>query len=244
MHDSLDRPAADCGRPHRSRQLPGACRSHHLIGGAGYAAYRQPVTREPVERLWTRHWHWRPALPSAILGKAWVIDGDTVDVSGTRVRLDGIDAPETGQTCADARGQAWLCGSIAARENVLRRDELITAVELPASGLAARSRYRKVRDRASYAFALVSVAAAMQVDDGRVVDVRLAVGGVSGKPWRAYRAEELLRGEAATEENFRRAAAAEFADAVGRAGNAYKIELGQRTMVAVLRDLRGEEGLI
>ena len=134
-----------------------------------------------------------------------------------------------------------LPGDTPQRETVLQPGELITAVELPGSDVAARSRYRKVRDRASYAFALVSVAAAMRVDHGTVTDVRIALGGVSAKPWRAHRAEEFLRGAAATQENFRQAAAAEFADAVGRSGNAFKIELGQRTIVAVLRDLRGEE---
>src|SRR5262249_44691504 len=87
-----------------------------LIGGAGYAAYHHPATREPVERLWTRHWHWRPALPSVVAGNAWVIDGDTIDVSGTRVRLEGIDAPESEQTCADVRGQPWPCGWTAAQQ--------------------------------------------------------------------------------------------------------------------------------
>lgn len=134
-----------------------------------------------------------------------------------------------------------LPGDTPQRETVLQPGELITAVELPASGVAARSGYRKVRDRASYAFALVSVAAALQVDGGRVTDVRIALGGVSAKPWRARRAEEFLRGAAATQENFRQAAAAEFAGAVSRPGNAFKIDLGQRTVVAVLRDLRGEE---
>lgn len=135
-----------------------------------------------------------------------------------------------------------LPGDTPQRETVLQSGDLVTAVELPASELASRSRYRKVRDRASYAFALVSVAAAMQVDDGTVTDVRIALGGVSTKPWRAHRAEEFLRGATATEENFRQAAATEFADAVGRSGNAFKIELGQRTIVAVLRELRDEEG--
>jgi xanthine dehydrogenase YagS FAD-binding subunit len=132
-------------------------------------------------------------------------------------------------------------GDTPQRETVLRPGELITAVELPESEIAVRSRYRKVRDRASYAFALVSVAAAMRVDHGRVTDVRVALGGVGTKPWRAHRTEEFLRGMDATEENFRQAAAVEFADAVGRAGNAYKIGLGQRAVVAVLRDLRDEE---
>lgn len=122
-------------------------------------------------------------------------------------------------------------------ETVLAADELITAVELPPVPVAAHSRYRKVRDRASYAFALVSVAAALAVEDGVVTEVRLALGGVATKPWRAHIAEELLLGTEATEEAFRRAAEAELAPAVGGPQNAFKIELAQRTIVATLRQL-------
>lgn len=122
-------------------------------------------------------------------------------------------------------------------ETVLAADELITAIELPPVPMAAHSRYRKVRDRASYAFALVSVAAALAVEDGVVTDVRLALGGVGTKPWRATEAERALLGGTATEEAFRRAAEAELAAAVGGPQNTFKIELAQRTIVAVLRQL-------
>ncbi|MDP9848724.1 FAD binding domain-containing protein [Streptosporangium lutulentum] len=122
-------------------------------------------------------------------------------------------------------------------ETALATDELITAVELPASSVAANSRYRKVRDRASYAFALVSVAAALEVQDGTVTAVRLALGGVAAKPWRAHEAERVLLGAPATEESFRRAAAAELAPAVGLPQNTFKIELAQRAIVATLRQL-------
>lgn len=125
-------------------------------------------------------------------------------------------------------------------ETVLAPDELITAVELPPVPVAAHSRYRKVRDRASYAFALVSVAAALAVEDGVVTDVRLALGGVATKPWRARVAEELLLGAEATDENFARAAAAELAPALPQSDNAFKIDLAQRTVVAVLRTLNAE----
>ena len=86
-----------------------------LAGAAGYVAYTQWTTKNGY-RQWTRHWtrHWTPQAP--IIGKPWVIDGDTVDVSGTRVRLEGIDAPELEQSCTDARGQPWPCGRTAARE--------------------------------------------------------------------------------------------------------------------------------
>ena len=122
-------------------------------------------------------------------------------------------------------------------ETVLAADELITAVELPPVPVAANSRYRKVRDRASYAFALVSVAAALAVEDGVVTEVRLALGGVGTKPWRATQAERALLGGQATEEAFRRAAEAELAAAEGGPQNAFKIELARRTIVATLRQL-------
>jgi xanthine dehydrogenase YagS FAD-binding subunit len=122
-------------------------------------------------------------------------------------------------------------------ETAVAADELITAVELPASPVAANSRYRKLRDRASYAFALVSVAAALEVTGGEVSDVRLALGGVAAKPWRAHEAERALLGAPATEESFRRAARAELASAAGREQNAFKIELAERAVVATLRDL-------
>jgi xanthine dehydrogenase YagS FAD-binding subunit len=127
-------------------------------------------------------------------------------------------------------------------ETSLAADELITAVELPALPIAATSRYRKVRDRASYAFALVSVAAALEVEDGHITAVRLALGGVAAKPWRAYEAERLLQGSPATEETFRKAAAAELAPATGQSQNAFKIELAQRTIVATLNQLLTDGG--
>ncbi len=125
-------------------------------------------------------------------------------------------------------------------ETTLEPGELITAVELPALPFAARSTYRKVRDRASYAFALVSVAAALDVDGGTVRDVRLALGGVAHKPWRAGKAEAALRGEPATEASLPAAAEAELADAAPLRDNAFKIELAKRTIVAVLGDLTGD----
>jgi len=124
-------------------------------------------------------------------------------------------------------------------ETVLRPGELITAIELPALALAARSTYRKVRDRASYAFALVSVAAALEVENGTVKDVRLALGGVAHKPWRAWKAEEALRGQPATPRAFRAAAEAELADAVPLRDNGFKVELVKRTLTAVLAELTG-----
>ena len=126
-------------------------------------------------------------------------------------------------------------------ETVLEPGELIVAVELPPQLFAKRSTYRKVRDRASYAFALVSVAAALDVERGTVKDVRLALGGIAQKPWRALRTEAALRGKSATAENFRAAAEAELTDAKPLRDNAFKVELATRTIVAVLQELV-EEG--
>ena len=125
-------------------------------------------------------------------------------------------------------------------ETVLEPGELITAVQLPASDLAAHSTYRKVRDRSSCAFALVSVAAALELDGDTIADARLALGGVAPKPWRAWRAEEALRGRPATEATFLEAADAELADARPLAGNAFKVDLTRRTVAAVLQQLSEE----
>ena len=125
-------------------------------------------------------------------------------------------------------------------ETVLRPGELITAIELPALPFASRSIYRKVRDRASYAFALVSVAAALDLDAGRVRDVRIALGGVAHKPWRASKAEAALRGAPANEASFRAAAETELADAAPLRDNGFKVELAMRTMTAVLGELTGQ----
>jgi xanthine dehydrogenase YagS FAD-binding subunit len=134
-----------------------------------------------------------------------------------------------------------LPGDEPQRDTVLEHGELITAVDLPPLPFAARSRYRKVRDRASYAFALVSVAAALDVaDDGTVRDVRLALGGVAHKPWRAWKAEAALRGAPATEDVFRRAAEAELADAQPLPGNAFKVPLARNVIVRTLLDLMEE----
>ena len=132
-----------------------------------------------------------------------------------------------------------LPGDHPEQDTVLAPGELITAIELPALSFSARSTYRKVRDRASYAFALVSVAAALDVKDGTVADVRLALGGVAHKPWRCHTAEATLKGQPATEAAFRAAAEAELADAKPQLHNAFKVELARRTITAVLAELAG-----
>ncbi|MGW6173987.1 FAD binding domain-containing protein [Arthrobacter sp. NPDC055138] len=138
------------------------------------------------------------------------------------------------------------------RDTVLEHGELITAVVLPPLPEGTRSAYRKVRDRASYAFALVSVAAVVRLDepadadDGdapasapRIAEVRLALGGVAHKPWRATFAEEALRGQPATEAKFRRAIDAELQHAVPLPDNAFKVPMVRNTVVSVLRELCG-----
>ena len=125
-------------------------------------------------------------------------------------------------------------------ETTLKPGELITAVELPPLAFSQHSVYRKVRDRASYAFALVSVAAAMELDNGTVRDVRLALGGVAHKPWRALKLEASLKGQPATGESFLAAAEEELADAKPLAHNKFKVELAKRTIVAVLAELAGD----
>ena len=122
-------------------------------------------------------------------------------------------------------------------ENTLRPNELITAVELPNLPEATNSHYRKVRDRASYAFALVSTAAALTVKEGKVTHAQIALGGVATHPWRAHKAEAALKNAPATRETYEKAAEAELADAVPHPDNAFKIPLAIRTLTATLTAL-------
>lgn len=122
----------------------------------------------------------------------------------------------------------------------IRPGELVTGVELPPLLTGARSLYRKARDRASYAFALVSVAALLQVEDGRVRDAALAFGGLAHRPWRARRAEELMIGAPAGPESFARAADAEMAAAEPLRDNAFKVRLARNLAVDVLTELASE----
>jgi xanthine dehydrogenase YagS FAD-binding subunit len=130
-----------------------------------------------------------------------------------------------------------LPGDAPERDTTLRKGELIVAVDLPPLPLAARSRYRKVRERASFAFALVSVAAALEVADGRVADVRIAFGGLAHRPWRASAAEDALRGAAAGPEAFAAAADAELAAARALRDNGYKVDLARTALVQTLVEL-------
>jgi xanthine dehydrogenase YagS FAD-binding subunit len=130
-----------------------------------------------------------------------------------------------------------LPGDEPAREHVLEPGDLIVAVELRPLPVFARSGYLKLRDRASYDFALVSVAAALEIVDGRVRDVRLALGGVGTIPWRAREAEEHLRGEPATTASFAAAAGVALDGAAPRPDNAFKVELARRAIVRALATL-------
>src|SRR5436190_6147598 len=128
-----------------------------------------------------------------------------------------------------------LPGSTPNVDTNLKDDELITAVDLPAIPFATRSHYLKIRDRASYAFAIVSVAAALEIDAGKkITAVRIALGGVADKPWRAQKAEQQLVGKGADEKTFRAAAEAELSAAKGYQHNEFKIELAKRSIVRAL----------
>ncbi|HEX4417712.1 MAG TPA: xanthine dehydrogenase family protein subunit M, partial [Kofleriaceae bacterium] len=120
-------------------------------------------------------------------------------------------------------------------ESVLVPGELVTAVELPQLPFAAKSRYTKVRDRASFAFALASAAVALDVHGGTIRDARIALGGIATKPWRAREAERALIGQRPTHEAFERAAAVALDGATPRDDNAFKIELARRTIVRALQ---------
>ncbi len=152
---------------------------------------------------------------------------------GATVHVEGHDGPRA----IPMPGLHRLPGDEPQRDTELRPGELVTAVELPALELARRSAYRKVRERASFAFALVSVAAALDVRDGVVEDCRIALGAVAHVPWRALRAEEALRGRPATEASFGEAADAELAAADPLPENAFKVPLARRVIVRTLEEL-------
>ena len=128
------------------------------------------------------------------------------------------------------------------KDTNLNHGELITAIEIPKNNFANKSYYLKVRDRASYAFALVSVAAALETEGNKIKSVRVAMGGVSHKPWRALEAEKMLVGKDATEANFKAAAEAEMKAAKPLEHNKFKVELGKRAIVrALMMAMNGEK---
>jgi xanthine dehydrogenase YagS FAD-binding subunit len=132
-----------------------------------------------------------------------------------------------------------LPGDTPQREHPLEHGELVVAIEVPPTPGARRSSYLKVRDRESYEFALVSVASAIRVDDGVIAEVRLALGGVATKPWRARRAERALLGGPVGRDSFAVAAREELAQARPRGMNAFKVELAQRAIVRALETTTG-----
>ena len=128
-----------------------------------------------------------------------------------------------------------LPGDDPARDNTLRPGELVTAIDLPAEDFTANHTYLKLRDRLSYAFALVSVAAALRIEDGAVAEARIALGGVAHKPWRRPEAEALLVGRSASQGAFLEAAGALLEGAVGQGDNSFKIDLARKAIVRALR---------
>ncbi|MGW2708374.1 FAD binding domain-containing protein [Streptomyces sp. NPDC001356] len=168
-----------------------------------------------------------------------------VHPSDMAVALTAFDAV-VGFETADGPGQVPLAdfylpvGDTPHRETALPPGALITGVTLPPAPVAARSRYRKVRERASYAFAIGSLAAALDVRDGVVQDVRLALGAVASRPWRAAAAERVLAGAPATAETYAAAADAELAAARPLPHNGYKVDLVRNLVVAVLTELAEE----
>ncbi len=150
-----------------------------------------------------------------------------------RVRVHGPNGARTLAT----RELHRLPGDHPERDTVLEAGELITALELPPPLPHAHSAYRKVRDRASFAFALVSVGVVVQVADGAVGDCRIALGGVAHAPWRAVAAEESLRGQPTREDSFIRAAEAELDRATPLRDNAFKVPLARNLLVRVLAEV-------
>ncbi|MGW1467120.1 FAD binding domain-containing protein [Streptomyces sp. NPDC002308] len=166
------------------------------------------------------------------------------DLSAALAALDAtvvLHGPE-GERTVPVTGFHRLPGENPDQDTVIRPGELITEVTLPPAPEGSAQLYRKVRDRASYAFALVSVAAVLTVRDGRVQHAALAFGGLAHRPWRATAAEAVLLGAPATAETFARAAAAELAAARPLRDNAFKVDLARRLTVDALTELTGRAG--
>jgi xanthine dehydrogenase YagS FAD-binding subunit len=165
------------------------------------------------------------------------------DLAQALVALDAVvevHGPDGGRRLPFARLHR-LPGNTPEIETSLRADEVITAIAIPIEPWMVRSRYLKIRDRQSYAFALASAAIALDLDGDTVRDVRIGLGGLTTVPWRAKEAEEALKGRPLTEETAEKAAAAAFADAKPRQHNAFKVALGRQTLVRALietRDMR------
>jgi len=127
-----------------------------------------------------------------------------------------------------------LAGDTPQLDNNLKADEMIIRLEIPINNLAKNSHYLKVRDRASYAFALVSVAAALEISDNKITDVRLAMGGVAHKPWRLTASENFLKGKEASTANFEQAAKLAMTDAKGFGENDFKLQMAPNSIIEAL----------
>ena len=132
-----------------------------------------------------------------------------------------------------------LPGNTPEQDNNLGPDELVTAIDLPPNGFSQHFTYLKLRDRTSYAFALVSVAVGLTLEGDTIQEARLALGGVAHKPWRNFDAEAMLKGQPATAAVFTQVAASVMAEATGYQHNAFKIELARRAIVRALQQAAG-----
>jgi xanthine dehydrogenase YagS FAD-binding subunit len=148
------------------------------------------------------------------------------------VRIRGANGQERTMPVQDFHR---LPGDTPERDNNLQHGELIVGIDLPRNNFASRSYYLKVRDRASYAFALVAVAAALEVSGREIKQARVVLGGVAHKPWRSAEAESALVGKPASDATFTAAAEAAMKDAKPLEHNAYKVELGKRSIVLALQ---------
>jgi xanthine dehydrogenase YagS FAD-binding subunit len=161
------------------------------------------------------------------------------DLAVALVALDAIVhvlSPE-GQRSIPMTEFHLLPGETPQRETALQPGELIIAVEVPGTDYAKKSHYLKVRDRASYEFALVSAAVGLELENDKIKTARIALGGVGTKPWRSLEAESILQGKPATTDNFRQAATAALAGATPLPQNGYKVELAKRTLVRALETI-------
>ncbi len=194
---------------------------------------RQPGSGCPAQEGQNR-WH-------AVLGgsdQCIAVHASDLAVALTALEATVVTLGPDGERRVPIGDLYLLPGSTPERENVLRRGELITRVDVPATATAERSRYLKLRDRASFEFAVVSVAAAVRMRGGNVADVRLAFGGVGTRPWRSPEAEAALRGGPLSDERIRAAGHALVREARPREHNAFKVELVQRALARILGEFR------
>lgn len=176
----------------------------------------------------------------AILGgSACCVATHPSDMAVALVALDAtvVALGESGERRIPAEEFHLVPGETPERETILNHGELIVAIEIPKTPIAARSLYRKVRDRASFEFALAAVAVALAIDDGAIREARIALGGVATKPWRCRDAEQSLIGARPEAASFEQAAALALAGARPLAHNGYKVRLAQRTLVQALTSL-------